>query len=118
MRDGSLNGSRRRNRSLTKLKIAVFSPMPSASVRTATRVNPGDLRSWRKANFRSFISFSQQSLVTQCDHRIDRHRTPSWKISCDQRGPAQNDDDDCVNRDIVRADVVELTRYQAHHGKG
>src|SRR5206468_12056393 len=34
--------------------------MPSASVRTATRVNPGELRSWRKASFRSFISFCSQ----------------------------------------------------------
>src|SRR5260370_14633650 len=52
-RCGSLKGSTRRNRSLIKLKMAVFSPMPSASVRTAIKVNPGDLRSWRKANFRS-----------------------------------------------------------------
>src|SRR5881392_1412362 len=54
MRDGSLNGSPRRNRSLIRLKIVVFSPIPSASVRTATRVNPGDLRSWRTANLKSF----------------------------------------------------------------
>src|SRR6266480_1522774 len=66
MRDGSLNGSRRRNRSLTKLKIVVFSPMPSASVKTAIAVNAGDLRSWRKANFKSFIS-----LGTKCLNRVD-----------------------------------------------
>ena len=35
MRDGSLNGSPRRNRSLIRLKIVVLSPMPSASVMTA-----------------------------------------------------------------------------------
>src|SRR6266481_634944 len=62
MRDGSLNGSRRRKRSLTKLKIAVLSPIPSASVSTAIKVNPGDLRSWRRANLRSFISFGAQRL--------------------------------------------------------
>src|SRR5438034_2443756 len=59
-RDGSLNGRPRRKRSLIKLKIVVFSPMPTANVKTATQVNPGDLRSWRSANFISFISFSAQ----------------------------------------------------------
>jgi hypothetical protein len=34
----------------------VFSPIPSANVMTAIDVNAGDLRSWRKANFKSFIS--------------------------------------------------------------
>src|SRR5438034_9343530 len=66
MRDGSLNGSPRKKRSLIKLKIVVFSPMPSASVTTATKANPGDLRSWRKANFKSFIS-----LGTKCLNRVD-----------------------------------------------
>jgi hypothetical protein len=40
---------------LTKLKMAVFAPMPSASVSTATAVKPGFFTSWRKANFSSFI---------------------------------------------------------------
>src|SRR5664279_4674929 len=35
--------------------MAVFAPIPSASVRTAMRVKPGDLRSWRRAKRRSFI---------------------------------------------------------------
>src|SRR5881397_2605858 len=60
-RDGSLNGRPRRNRSLIKLKIAVFSPMPTANVKTATQVNAGDLRSWRSANFTSLILFGSQS---------------------------------------------------------
>src|SRR5215469_6944233 len=46
---------------LNALKSAVFAPIPSASVRTATKVNPGDLRSWRKANLRSFMSFGSES---------------------------------------------------------
>jgi hypothetical protein len=37
----------------TREKIAVFAPIPSASVNTAVNVNPGDLRNCRKANFRS-----------------------------------------------------------------
>ena len=56
------NGSGRNNALSTTEKIAVFAPMPSASVRTATRVNPGDLRSWRKASFKSFMSLSAQCL--------------------------------------------------------
>src|SRR5438477_5743241 len=38
------------------LKIAVFAPIPSASVITAMRVNPGDFRSCRRAKRRSFMS--------------------------------------------------------------
>src|SRR5215211_1518957 len=59
-RSGDGKGSGFSNTALTTLKIAVLAPMPSASVRTATRENPGDLRSWRRANFRSFISFCPQ----------------------------------------------------------
>jgi hypothetical protein len=32
------------------LKNPVFTPMPSARVRTATAVKPGFFNSWRKAN--------------------------------------------------------------------
>src|SRR5881409_2101625 len=35
--------------------MAVFAPMPSASMSTATPVKPGFFRNWRKANLRSFI---------------------------------------------------------------
>ena len=38
-----------------KVREAVFAPMPSASVSTATTVNPGFFSNWRKANLRSFI---------------------------------------------------------------
>src|SRR5439155_25845787 len=48
----------RSNTALTKIKIAVFAPMPSASVSTATAVKPGFFSSWRKANLRSFITQS------------------------------------------------------------
>src|SRR5881397_1528031 len=36
--------------------MAVFAPMPSASVSTATAVKPGFFSNWRMANLRSFIS--------------------------------------------------------------
>ena len=50
-----MNGSGRRRMVLTKLKMAVFAPMPSASVSTATAVKPGFFSNWRKVNLRSFI---------------------------------------------------------------
>src|SRR5438445_9928075 len=46
-------------------KMAVFAPIPSASVSTATAVKPGFFSNWRKANLRSFI--------TQCLHGSDFH---------------------------------------------
>src|SRR5262245_33245041 len=36
--------------------MAVFAPIPSASVSTATAAKLGFLANWRKANFKSFIS--------------------------------------------------------------
>src|SRR3989441_8583545 len=60
---GFLTGSILSSTTSIRLKIAVFAPMPSASVSTATAVKPGFFSSWRKANFRSFI--------TQSLHRID-----------------------------------------------
>jgi hypothetical protein len=38
----------------TSEKIAVLAPIPSASVSTAVSVNPGDFRSCRQPNLRSF----------------------------------------------------------------
>jgi hypothetical protein len=48
-RSESRYGSGRSKRPLTTLKTAVFAPMPSASVSTATAVKPGCFRCWRKA---------------------------------------------------------------------
>ncbi len=44
-RCGSLTGNERSITAFTNVKIAVFAPVPSASVSTTTTVNPGDLRS-------------------------------------------------------------------------
>jgi len=48
-RSGSGNGKGRSNVELTRLKIAVFAPMPSAKIATAVKVKPGVLRSVRSA---------------------------------------------------------------------
>jgi hypothetical protein len=47
-RSGAANGSGLRSTALTRLKMAVFAPMPSASVNTAMTVNPGRFNSMRK----------------------------------------------------------------------
>ena len=52
---GFLTGSERNSSVLMTLKMAVFAPMPSARVSTATAVKPGFFSNWRKANLRSFI---------------------------------------------------------------
>src|SRR5215475_6053292 len=69
---------------LNVLNSAVFAPIPSASVTTAIDVNPGDLRSWRKANLRSFISFFAQRL-----NRIDEGGAACWEQAREQSGHGQ-----------------------------
>src|SRR6266571_3499815 len=84
-RSGSENGKPRRKRSCIKLKMAVFMPMPSASVSTATIVNPGDLRSWRRAKRKSFMSLCAQSL-----NGIDMGGTARRKKTGKERGGGQH----------------------------
>src|SRR5467141_1739457 len=69
-------GKERSSTASTTLKMAVFAPMPSASVSTATAVKPGFFSNCRMANFRSFI--------TQCLHRIDSRRAPGGQPTGNQ----------------------------------
>src|SRR6185312_16389705 len=55
-RSDSGYASGRNSTASTTLKMAVFAPMPSASVSTATAVKPGFFSNWRKANLRSFMA--------------------------------------------------------------
>ena len=50
---GLENGRGRKRIALMTLNIAVFAPMPSASVSTATAVKQGFFSNWRKAKRRS-----------------------------------------------------------------
>src|SRR5918996_6625873 len=101
-RSGSEKGRPRRKRSWIKLKMAVFIPMPMASVMTASNVNPGDLRSWRRANRRSFMSFSAQGVdwIDQCraSRRNETRRGPDEGEQCRHRK---------INRWIKRVDLEE-----------
>jgi hypothetical protein len=56
-----LKGNGRNNTALTTEKIAVLAPMPSASVITATAVNPGCLSKLRAPKRMSFSNVSMAS---------------------------------------------------------
>src|ERR1700756_4119817 len=57
---GSFTGSRRNNTWSRSVKMAVFAPMPRASVRTATAVKPGVRASMRKVYLRARRTVSSQ----------------------------------------------------------
>src|SRR4029077_20113266 len=105
IRSASGYGSGRSRTALTMLNIAVFAPMLSASVKTATRVNPGDLRSWRRANLKSLILFCAQR-----DDRIDACGAAGWY----QTGKNGSDAETCGSngnqKRIMRRDLVKLSR--------
>src|SRR5262245_37764259 len=79
----------------TSVKMAALAPMPSASVMTATDVNPGDLRSRRSAkrksvdmaNFLSCLTRSAGSFSFHAQrlHRVDSARSSRWYPACDER---------------------------------
>src|SRR5205085_12639988 len=83
--------------------------MPSASVMIAIAVNPGDLRSWRRANFRSFISFSAQS-----NNWIDARRAA-------RRNPGRKKSDGAqkrTNREInSRIDSFDFEKYSLERAR-
>src|SRR6266446_1227338 len=68
--------------------MAVFAPMPSASVSTATAVKPGFFSSWRKANLRSFI-FG----FTIYDLRFTRWQISNSKLQAPEKSQAPNSND-------------------------
>src|SRR4029077_2054750 len=105
IRSASGYGSGRSRTALTMLNIAVFAPIPSASVRTATRVNPGDLRSWRRANLRSLILFCAQR-----DYRIDAWGGTGWYQTGKKSGDGESCSGNGNQKRIVRRDLVKLSR--------
>src|SRR6267378_150056 len=60
---GSLTGSSRNKTWSRRVNIAVFAPMPSAKVRTATAVKPGERASMRKVYFKSRRTVSSQPMT-------------------------------------------------------
>src|SRR4029077_17253158 len=85
------------------LKIALFAPIPSASVKIATDVNPGDLRSWRRANLRSLILFCAQG-----DYWIDACGAAGWYKTSKQSGDGKSRGSNGNQKRIMRRDLVKL----------
>src|SRR4029077_4000211 len=112
IRSASGYGSGRSRTALTMLNIAVFAPIPSASVRTATRVNPGDLRSWRRANLRSLILFCAQR-----DYRIDAYGAAGRYKTGKQSGDGKNCRSNGNQKRIMRRDLVKLSRDEMTRAK-
>src|SRR5205085_2420329 len=82
--------------------------MPSASVITATKVKPGDLRSWRNANFRSFIS-----LGAQCLDWINAGGAARGEQTREQRSRAEDYERRAEQKWIVSRDLIKLRRDQS-----
>jgi len=85
--------------------IVVLAPMPSASVSTATAVNPGFFSSWRKANLRSFI--------TQCLHGIDFGRASRRKVTGEESDRSQQKPDASKGYRISRPHFVKHRRQNS-----
>src|SRR5215472_13225845 len=103
-REGPLNGRLRRKRSLIRLKMAVLSPMPSASVTIAMKVNAGDWRSLRKAKRRSVMEVLFHS---KCLDRIDHCGAARWKITRGQRGTPEQESHAAEDQRIAWVDSVK-----------
>src|SRR5438477_5123844 len=105
------NGRGLSKRALTTLKMAVLAPMPSARVITAIDVKAGDLRSWRKANLRSFISLGAQGL-----NRIDARgaaRRNETRRGCDQCEHSCNCEiNERIERVDFEKDVLQRSRSE------
>src|SRR5262245_19732684 len=86
--------------------------MPSASVQIASKVNPGDLRSCRRANVTSFISFSAESLK-RVDPRSAACRHPGSEKRRSEQKPADRE----VNSRINSFDFEKYSLENARKGK-
>src|SRR5881392_913164 len=103
-RSAAGNGNGRSNTPFTTLKIAVFAPMPSASVSTATAVKPGFFSNWRRAKRRSFI--------TQRLYRIDLRRATRRQPASEQCDHSQHQWDNGERERIGRRHTEEEAANQ------
>src|SRR5205085_6081185 len=92
-------GSGRSRTALTMLKMAVFAPMPSASVIIATAANPGFLINCRMARRKLFI--------TKRNHRIDTSRAAGWDKTGRGRDRSQQRCHRKINRRIEGVDFEQ-----------
>src|SRR5438270_2584080 len=120
-RDGSLNGSPRKNKSLIKLKIAVFAPMASASVTTAMMVNPGVLARVRSAYLRSEIIGIYHELIAcersfgaKCNHRINPRSAARRQPAGDHHRDAEHERGANARNQIRGRHFGPLISHQTH----
>src|SRR5947208_6425883 len=100
------------------LKIAVFAPIPRASVKIAMAENAGLLTSWRKAKRMSFnmaVIRPSGSFGSQGDDCIDTCRAAGWHAAGNQRDCDWCKDGGNDIRGIDRAYVVKQ-RHQRPAG--
>src|SRR5439155_22741647 len=98
-------GSGRKNTPLTRVTTARLTPMPSASVSTATAVKPGFLSNWRKANLRSFMA--------QRLHRIDSRSTTRRQVAGGKDDQSHYCRDHQERLRIPRADLIQHAGQKA-----
>ena len=82
-RSGSANGSGRTSTASTTLNIAALAPMPSASVVSAMRVNPGRSARARKAVQMSCICAERASAARRRAEAVSVSPAPG--LACDRR---------------------------------
>src|SRR5437588_9267812 len=115
MRSASGNGSGRSRTPFTRLKIAVFAPMPSARVKIAMMLKPGVFNNIRTAYFRSVNTkslFSAQRL-----NWIDKCGAARRQQTRNQRRAREEDRRTAEQRWIVRRDLEQLRCDQASQRK-
>src|SRR5207248_1614848 len=117
---------------LTRLNIVVLAPMPKASVRIATAVNPGLFASIRSPKRRSWISVLTTHLqtqdpgitrgfripkpdprvpgllISQGHHGIDLRRAARGHQSCDESTGCKGDDRQAKDHRVVALDAIKL----------
>src|SRR5438309_8356791 len=100
------------------LKIAVFAPIPRASVKIAMAENAGLLTSWRKAKRMSFnmeVIRPSGSFGSQGDDWIDTRSAAGWHAAGNQRDHQKRQHRGNHSADVDGANVVKQ-RHQSATG--
>src|SRR4029450_11412755 len=95
----------------TSVKMAGLGAMPSESVMITTNVNPGDLRSWRRAKRTSFNM--EVSFGSKRDDRIDPCGTSGWHAAGDQSHAPQRKYGYDYSSGVNRPHVVKQRHQRA-----
>src|SRR6266480_2222129 len=116
IRSASGYGSGRSKTALTMLKIAVFAPIPRASVKIAMAENAGLLTSCRRAKRMSFnmeVIRPSGSFGSQGDDWIYTCSAAGWHTAGDQRDCQKRKHGDQHSSGIDGADVVKQRHQRA-----